>query len=324
METFFKKYLIIVLLALLALSALLFGAGASRLLASFLIAPPAPLVLQQGPEVKVSREDRGEAVLGRNVFDSSALAPPPEVEPLPAEAPEEMDLDGVELNDSLPVSELAVTVTGTVVSTIPAQSNASIRDGQEVKLYFEGDGLKDATVVAIRRGVVYVQRSGRIERLLLVDEDKAAEARRVSASPPGYRPPSAPSVASPAASSAGKDPMAAVRDGIKKTGAEEYEIDRAMLEEQLQDLNKLGSQARIIPHYKDGKSDGFKLVGIRPGSLYSFIGVRSGDVIRRVNGEELNNPSKALALYEKLRTTSNVVVDIERRGTPMSLTYNIK
>ena len=111
---------------------------------------------------------------------------------------------------------------------------------------------------------------------------------------------------------------------MKKTGPYDYQIDRGMLDEQLQDLSKLGSQARVVPNYRNGKYEGFKLVGVRPGSLYRSIGVRSGDVIKSVNGKAIDSPNKALELFEQLKASSNIQLEIERRGQPKQLNYAIQ
>ena len=112
--------------------------------------------------------------------------------------------------------------------------------------------------------------------------------------------------------------------GVKKTGPYDYQIDRGMLDEQLQDLSKLGSQARVVPNYRNGKYEGFKLVGVRPGSLYRSIGVRSGDVIKSVNGKAIDSPNKALELFEQLKASSNIQLEIERRGQPKQPNYAIQ
>jgi general secretion pathway protein C len=112
--------------------------------------------------------------------------------------------------------------------------------------------------------------------------------------------------------------------GVKKLGENKYEISREMLNEKLENLAELGREARVIPHYRDGKPQGFKLVGIRPGSLYSQLGLRSGDVIKGVNDEEITSPNKALELYEKLKNSSQVGVEIERRGRREQLDFTIK
>jgi len=115
-------------------------------------------------------------------------------------------------------------------------------------------------------------------------------------------------------------------DGIKQTGPFDYRIDRGMLNEQLQDLAKLGREARVIPNYdkESGSYKGFKLIGVRPNSLYRAIGIRSGDVISQINGSELSSPGKALELFTQLQNSSGITLDIMRRGKAHSLNYTIE
>jgi type II secretory pathway component PulC len=114
--------------------------------------------------------------------------------------------------------------------------------------------------------------------------------------------------------------------GVKQTGPYEYQIDRAMLNEQLGDLAKLGREARVIPNYDrdSGTYKGFKLIGVRPNSLYRAIGIRSGDVIMQINGEELSSPSKALELFTKLQNSNEITLDIMRGGKKQTLQYKIE
>jgi general secretion pathway protein C len=115
-------------------------------------------------------------------------------------------------------------------------------------------------------------------------------------------------------------------DGVTKVSDFEYHIDRGLLDEKLQDLGALGREARVIPNYdrESGSYKGFKLIGVRPNSLYRNIGIRSGDVILQVNGEEMNSPSKALELFTKLQTSNEISLDIKRRGKVETLMYKIQ
>jgi general secretion pathway protein C len=97
-----------------------------------------------------------------------------------------------------------------------------------------------------------------------------------------------------------------------------------MLEENLQDLSKLGMQARIVPNYEGGRYAGFRLVGVRPDSIYKAIGLQSGDLIRRVNGSDIDTPNKAIELFEQLRNSPSISLDIERRGQKVTQMYQIK
>ena len=94
-----------------------------------------------------------------------------------------------------------------------------------------------------------------------------------------------------------------------------YVIPREDLEKQLSNLNSIATQARIVPSFKNGVANGFKLFSIRPGSIYEKIGVKNGDVIRKLNGYEINSPDKALEVYAKLKEASKIDIEIERNGS---------
>ncbi len=112
-------------------------------------------------------------------------------------------------------------------------------------------------------------------------------------------------------------------EGVRQLADNRYEIDRGTLDSTLSDLNKIATQARIVPSFKNGVANGFKLFSIQPGSLYASIGVENGDVIQRVNGYEINSPEKALELYQKLRESQHVTIELERGGQAIRKEYNI-
>jgi general secretion pathway protein C len=110
---------------------------------------------------------------------------------------------------------------------------------------------------------------------------------------------------------------------IRKTGENSYEVGQGEVDKALNNLAELSTQARIVPAFEGGKTVGFKLFSIRPGSLYSKIGLQNGDVITRINGYEMSSPEKGLEIYTKLKDSKTVTVDVKRRGKPMTLDYNI-
>src|SRR5205823_4874116 len=100
---------------------------------------------------------------------------------------------------------------------------------------------------------------------------------------------------------------------IKKTGENSYEVQQDEVNKALNNLAELSTQARIVPAFEGGKTVGFKLFSIRPGSLYSKIGLQNGDVITRINGYEMTDPAKGLEIYTKLKDAKSVTVDMKRR-----------
>jgi general secretion pathway protein C len=118
-------------------------------------------------------------------------------------------------------------------------------------------------------------------------------------------------------------PPGAPMAGVRQLADNRYEVDRSVIESTLGDLNKVATQARIVPSFKNGVANGFKLFSIQPGSIYSSIGIENGDVVQRVNGYEINSPEKALELYQKLRETGHVTIELERGGQVIRKEANI-
>jgi general secretion pathway protein C len=118
-------------------------------------------------------------------------------------------------------------------------------------------------------------------------------------------------------------PAAAPVEGVTKTADNKYEIARSTLDGAMTNMSGLATQARIVPSFKNGVANGFKLFSIQPGSLYSAIGVENGDVIQRINGYEINSPDKALELYQRLKESSHVTIELERAGQVIRKEYNV-
>ena len=78
--------------------------------------------------------------------------------------------------------------------------------------------------------------------------------------------------------------------------------------------------AHVVPVFRDGKAVGFRLSGVRPDSPYARFGFHDGDLIRRINGVDLNTPEKALEAYTWLKDATLFEVDIERNDQLMRRT----
>jgi general secretion pathway protein C len=134
-------------------------------------------------------------------------------------------------------------------------------------------------------------------------------------------------VAQPSFQNLGVSPIPAqpaASNDVKQLTENQYVVSKATINDNLSDLSKLATQARIVPSFKNGVANGFKLFSIVPDSLYAKIGVQNGDVIRRINGYEMNSPDKALEIYSKLRDANRIEIEIERRGETLRKSYSIE
>ncbi len=325
MERLTKRYFWVINLALLAVLAWLSARVINNILAGEIVALPTqvkPLAAAEATKGagSESKSDWAAIINNRNLFNS---APPEAMEESDGGTDEpaaEVSLDGVPPPGAeCKKSEASIGLTATMVAEPSEWSMAVVDDGvaTDARLVREGQTVSDLVVASIQRERIVLARGAAFECVDL-GERKGGSRK----GPTGGTELSDPGAGADTGGGGGN--ASKIKDGVKKSGANSYEIDRAMLDEQLADLNALGKQARVIPHYRDGKPQGFKIVGVRPGSLYSHIGVRSGDVLQSVNGEEISSPNKALELYERLKSSDNVTVDVERRGRKVTLEYQIK
>lgn len=101
-------------------------------------------------------------------------------------------------------------------------------------------------------------------------------------------------------------------------------IDRREVEQAMSDLPKLLSQARAAPHMVNGTINGFRLDYIAPTSFYEKIGVQTGDVLQRVNGVDIRDPSTMLNLLQQLKNEQIVKLDVLRNNQRSTITYELR
>jgi type II secretory pathway component PulC len=113
-----------------------------------------------------------------------------------------------------------------------------------------------------------------------------------------------------------------VTKGIKCQGSK-CTITRAALDAVLGDPSMTSRSARLVPTLINGQVAGFKVLAIRPASLFALLGLLNGDLIRRISGFDLNSPERALEAYTKVRNAKTIPLELTRRGAEMTLTYVI-
>jgi general secretion pathway protein C len=101
-------------------------------------------------------------------------------------------------------------------------------------------------------------------------------------------------------------------------------VDRREVEQAMNDLPKLMTQARAVPNMVNGAINGFRLDYIAPSSFYEKIGVQTGDVLQRVNGVDIRDPGTILSLLQQLKNEEVVKLDIIRNNQRSTVTYELR
>jgi type II secretion system protein C len=165
-----------------------------------------------------------------------------------------------------------------------------------------GDVVEGATIVAVTWDGIMLEADGRRTHLPLETQPPAdAEAPRPVATP------SAP----PA------------RD-VRQVSADSFLVDRAALLGQVGNMSSLLAQLRAVPEVEAGEPIGFRVFSIAKESIFRRLGLRDGDVIRRVNGTTLHDPTALLSFIQGLGNESRIALDLVRGGKPATLVYDLR
>jgi general secretion pathway protein C len=122
-------------------------------------------------------------------------------------------------------------------------------------------------------------------------------------------------------------PRAAAAGGVgavRAAGENRWVIPRSAAESARGNLGEQLRLAQMQPRMVGGRTDGFVVQRIAPGTLLSQMGLRRGDVIKRVNAMSIDSPEKALQILQQLREAREINVDLERDGKPLSFAYAIE
>ena len=196
------------------------------------------------------------------------------------------------------VKSLGLRLVGTVVADKPEDSSAIIEDlaKRKQEVYREGDRVKEALIKRILRHNVVINTGRQDEVLTMMTEESTGKSR-----PPERK--------------------ARVRP--RPTTSSSIRLDREDLESQMADLNELMQQVRIRPFMEGKRPAGFLVSNIKPGSLFSKMGLRNGDVIQGVNGETVTTPDQAIELYESLMEGGEIAFEIKRGRRTRQLRYEV-
>lgn len=250
------------------------------------------------PSVRAPRD--ATLILSRNLFDSvvgSRLAPeggPPSAAPEPCGA--------------------RYRLVSVVASAHAAESLAVIEAGARRDLVRVGARVADdAEVMQIGwRAALLRPAAGPACWIGLLSPRAAPEA-----------PTAAPATPRRAASTGDPELDAAVAAGVRQVGEGVYEVDRALVDRIVASPGAL-ARMRVQPVEQDGTVTGFRLYGVRRGSLPTAIGLENGDLIHSVNDLPMTSPAGALEALQALREAPHLRVRLTRRGQPLNVEVELR
>lgn len=260
---------------------------------------------KEAPPARGSRQTRTQmidrtglsSITSRNVFAEGAAIPPalvPEGQSSPTE-------------DAAPVpSGLPLTLVGTLVHSNPEKSIATIEVKSKtvtVALRVGKDIPGIATLVKVERNKAIIRNLGN-NRLEFIEIKQANKLAFNSAKPM-------------TTSTGGGE--------VKVTGQNRFEVNRADVLKYTSDMASVLQQAAMQPRRNaNGEIECFKFLAIQPGSIYTQLGFQVGDCLKGVNGEKIDSPAKAMEMYNALKTSNSIKIQVERDGRDQDNDYTVK
>lgn len=305
----YHRHLILLLLTLLGLAcgflaASVLGTGLRGQALPTRAAPPRPPV-QAPPETDLG------FILQHDLFNPAARSASPVIFSLQAAAGR---------GEEAPRGDLVLV--GTVVAG--GRSLALIRSGQELKSYHLDAEIAGGRIEEILRHQVNIRNHTGSLTILRMTVEGAGTARSATAvggtqtaEPRGQ----ASATATPASGAA----VAGVAAGaVREAGSNRWIVARSAAEAARANVGEQLRSVLFQPNLVNGKTDGFVVRRIQPGSLLAQMGLQRGDVVKSVNRMPLDSPEKGLQIMQQLREARQISIDLERAGKPLSFAYEIE
>ncbi len=310
-----KRFYPLVICGLIALAAYFQSSGIGQLVVSTIVAgtdatqPPA---LTRGSTAKSSKRS-GDPVLSRNPFDS-VTGPIIGTSPVNTEGlPPPADPDAPTSDEDPACGFGRVMLIS--ANDDPEWSFAAIEDGSgNSKLRRLGESVGSHTIQAFGWDRVWLAEGNKVCQLKLGvgKSSKGGPTRKSKKGAKKKRKRGARQLPPELASK------------INKISDTQFTIERSVVDSILENQAEFMKSARILPEKDGDKVVGIRMFGIRKGTLLDHLGMKNGDRLESINGFNVSNPQKALEAYGRLRSADALKVQINRKGTPVTLEFKIQ
>ena len=197
-----------------------------------------------------------------------------------------------------------LAVAGVVVGTTPERSSAILTSGGRTRTIALGESAFGGRLVSVTAAGVALEFGGTRVELRLPSEGTALPR------------PAGPSPAHPAlpAGAPPEDPETPAREMSR------VEVQRRLGEE----IPRILAETAVAPVTEEGRVVGVQVTRLPEGSLLTDAGLRTGDVLTRINGTEIDGMATLIGLWPRLQSASELRATVLRNGQPFSLLVSLR
>ena len=175
-----------------------------------------------------------------------------------------------------------------------------IEDGSESKFVYIGDEFRGYRLDRVGERRVLFKKGGKSYYVLLDDETKSSKSKRS-----GF-------------------------DNISKTPSQSttgsegsVSISRDEMKSYIKNPDKIWSNIRIQEIRKNGELGGFRVNYVKRGSFFEKAGLRSGDIIKAIDGNEIRSLGDVMKYYTNADSLDTLTLTVLRDGSEIDLDFSV-
>ena len=112
-----------------------------------------------------------------------------------------------------------------------------------------------------------------------------------------------------------------LRSFFKKVGENSWKVSANKITDMVSNIDQYVGQVIAYQHRENGKPAGFRIRHLKEGNDFEKMGIKSDDIIKRVNGIDVNDLSSVLKAVYQLSGDTNFTVEVERDNQKTNINY---
>ena len=100
-------------------------------------------------------------------------------------------------------------------------------------------------------------------------------------------------------------------------------VDKSLIDHYANNMDDIYKNIGITEIKKGNDFQGFKITFVKRGSPFAKLGLKRGDIIKSINGEEIDSYNAAFNSYKNIKNVENLTLVIIRGKKEMELEYEI-
>ena len=112
-------------------------------------------------------------------------------------------------------------------------------------------------------------------------------------------------------------------DFVKKIDDNSWLVSADKVTDMVSDIDQYVGQVVAFQHFENGQPAGFRIRHLKEGNDFEVLGIQNEDVIKKVNGLEINDLSDSLKALYQLSNETTFEMEVERNNNTTTLNYQL-